>query len=195
MKSFARLLGRSANEGAVQQRVGTDKAGWCARFAGSRWSPALPLNPVLNGPEMVEPMEPDPSHRLLCVHCGHAAPISPQLLQKLSGRLSVPSSLVINALIERRRGLKCSSCNGRQFMIELSSANHLPEGPEAPRVCSKCGKQLSDALLAQFPKAIVCEPCRTPATLAKTCRSCGRTIAGSVRPTRRGCSGCSRYDG
>jgi hypothetical protein len=34
-------------QGTAQQRVGTDKAGWCARFAGSRWSPALPLNAVL----------------------------------------------------------------------------------------------------------------------------------------------------
>ena len=36
---------------AVEQCVGTDKAGWCARFAGSRWSPALPLNAVLCGAE------------------------------------------------------------------------------------------------------------------------------------------------
>ena len=34
---------------AAQQCVGTDKAGWCARFAGSHWGPAVPLNAVLNG--------------------------------------------------------------------------------------------------------------------------------------------------
>ena len=151
---------------------------------------------MLNGPEMVEPTEPDAPRRLLCGHCGHAAQISQQLLQKLSRRLRVPSSLVINALTERKRGLKCSSCNGRQFMIELSPANQLPESlDDAPRPCSKCGKQLSDALLAKLPKALVCATCRTPANVAKTCRSCGRTLAGKVRPTRRGCSGCSRYDG
>ncbi len=37
-------------QGTAQQRVGTDKAGWCARYAGSRWSPALPLNAVLYRP-------------------------------------------------------------------------------------------------------------------------------------------------
>ncbi len=37
---------------AVEQRVGTDKAGWCAPPSrGSRWSPALPLNPVLARPD------------------------------------------------------------------------------------------------------------------------------------------------
>src|SRR5436190_20938603 len=39
-------LGNEHQRSAVQQRVGTDKASWCARFAGSRWSLALPLNPV-----------------------------------------------------------------------------------------------------------------------------------------------------
>ena len=38
-------------KGAVQQRVGTDKAGWCAPPSrGNRWSPALPLNAVLDAP-------------------------------------------------------------------------------------------------------------------------------------------------
>jgi hypothetical protein len=44
-------------QAAVEQRVGTDKAGWCARFAGSRWSPALPLNPVLCAREWCQPHE------------------------------------------------------------------------------------------------------------------------------------------
>ena len=46
--------GHRNQEAAVEQGVGADKAGWSARFAGSRWSPALPLNPVLCGPECSE---------------------------------------------------------------------------------------------------------------------------------------------
>ena len=41
------------NQRAVQQWVGTDKASWCARFAGNRWSLALPLNPVFDAPSGV----------------------------------------------------------------------------------------------------------------------------------------------
>ena len=35
------------NDQTVEQWVGTDEASWSARFAGSRWSLASPLNPVL----------------------------------------------------------------------------------------------------------------------------------------------------
>jgi len=41
--------GRRNEEPAVEQGVGTDEASWCARFAGSRWSLASPLNPVFDG--------------------------------------------------------------------------------------------------------------------------------------------------
>ena len=39
-----------SNQQAVEQCVGTDEASWCARFAGSRWSLASPLNAVFNRP-------------------------------------------------------------------------------------------------------------------------------------------------
>ena len=40
----------SLDDRVVEQRVGTDEASWCARFAGNRWSLASPLNPVLCRP-------------------------------------------------------------------------------------------------------------------------------------------------
>ena len=215
-QSRSRLCDVADNQRAAEQCVGTDEASWCARFAGRRWSLASPLNAVLNGPEMVNSLDPDPPPRLVCRECNHAADLTSQLRLELSRRLRVSSSLVVKALIERKRGLKCSCCNGRQFFIEfLGDGFSAPVRPIVPRpggiarmpskTCRNCGRTIAGNVR---PTLWGCSGCPqyvgagpsvgsqgAPPVGSKICRNCGRTIAGNVRRTSRGCSVCRRYDG